>query len=81
MGITSTYAEHAKNTPDKLAIQTYNQKLTYLEWHEQIEKTAKWFHSLPSTNKTIGIYLPNGIPFSNFSQGLPPLAGLLCPSI
>ena len=69
MGITSTYAEHAKNTPDKIAIQTYNQKINYLDWHEQVGKTAKWFHSLPSTNKTIGIYLPNGIPFLQLFAG------------
>lgn len=69
MSITSTYAKHAKNTPDKIAIQTSNEKLTYRTWHEQVEKTARWLHSLSAPNKTIGIYLPNGIPFLQLFAG------------
>jgi long-chain acyl-CoA synthetase len=69
MNITSPYSNHAKNTPDKLAIQTINERLSYLEWHELVDKTANWFLSLHGTNKTIGIYMPNGLPFLQLFTG------------
>lgn len=67
--ITETYAKHALHFPDKVAIQTHNQLLSYREWHELIGKTANWLDSLSSTSKTLGILMPNGIPFLQLFTG------------
>ncbi|MDQ0219411.1 acyl-CoA synthetase [Peribacillus cavernae] len=64
--IISAYRNNAEQYPEKLAIKTRDQELNYREWHELISKTANWIDSLGSTNKTVGMLLPNGIPFLQF---------------
>lgn len=67
--ITETYPSFAKLSPNKIAIYTNNQQISYQEWNELINKTANWILSLLSESKTIGILLPNGIPFLLFFAG------------
>jgi long-chain acyl-CoA synthetase len=67
--ITDSFEKHALHFPDKLAFQMHNQKLNYREWYERIAKTANWLESLNLTNKTLGILLPNGIPFLQLFTG------------
>ncbi|HJV16798.1 MAG TPA: AMP-binding protein [Bacillales bacterium] len=67
--ITDTYKKYSLHFPDKTAIQTQNKRLSYFQWHEQICKTATWLHSLEFANKTLGILLPNGIPFLQLFTG------------
>ncbi|MCJ7841421.1 AMP-binding protein [Lederbergia sp. NSJ-179] len=64
--ITSTYA---KQYPEKLAIYTHEEKLSYRDWNRLVEQTANWFDSLQSSHKTVGMYLPNGIPFLQIFAG------------
>lgn len=67
--VTFTYAKHAIDFPDKVAIQTRSETLTYKEWYEQVCKTANWLNSIRCTNKKVGILLPNGIPFLQLFAG------------
>ena len=67
--ITENYLKHAEISPNKIAIQTQSEKITYAKWQELITKTANWLdsHNLPT--KTLGILLPNGIPFLQLFTG------------
>lgn len=67
--ITATYAKHAREFPDKIAIQVSNETITYKHWNELVEKTAGWLSSLKSTNQTLGIYLPNSMSFLQLFAG------------
>ncbi|WP_147534667.1 AMP-binding protein [Bacillus marasmi] len=67
--ITATYANHAFHSPEKIAIKTVQNSITYKEWNNLVEKTANWLTSLRSTNQILGIYLPNGIPFLQMFAG------------
>jgi long-chain acyl-CoA synthetase len=67
--ITDSYKTFAKLSPNKIAIHTNHQQISYQEWYELINQTANWLHSLHSENKTIGILLPNGIPFLQYFAG------------
>lgn len=67
--ITSPYSQHAQHFPDKIAIQSKDEVLTYREWDEAVRRTAEWFQTKSSKNKTVAIYLPNGIPFLQIFAG------------
>jgi long-chain acyl-CoA synthetase len=67
--ITESYKTFAKLSPNKIAIHTNHQQISYQEWYELINQTTNWLHSLHSENKTIGILLPNGIPFLQLFAG------------
>jgi long-chain acyl-CoA synthetase len=67
--ITESYKKFAQLFPDKIAIQTYNQQISYQGWNELIEQTANWLYSLQVTNKTLGILMPNSIPFLQLFVG------------
>lgn len=67
--ITDTYEMHAKQFPNKIAIHTMEQKISYQEWSDTIKKTALWLDTFQGSNETIGIFLPNGIPFLQFFAG------------
>ncbi|MFP5108443.1 AMP-binding protein [Neobacillus sp. C211] len=67
--ITESYKTFEKISPNKIAIHTNHQQISYQEWYELINQTANWLHSLHSENKTIGILLPNGIPFLQLFAG------------
>ncbi|WP_129691699.1 AMP-binding protein [Gottfriedia acidiceleris] len=67
--ITETYQKNAILSPDKIAIHTSNQQISYKEWNLLINQTANWLHSHRSITKTIGILLPNGISFLQMFAG------------
>ncbi|MFD0828264.1 AMP-binding protein [Neobacillus sp. M.A.Huq-85] len=67
--ITDLYANHAKKFPMKTAILTAGERITYQEWYERVCRTANWFGSFHSLNKTVAILLPNGIPFLQLFTG------------
>ncbi|PEJ59165.1 acyl-CoA synthetase [Bacillus sp. AFS002410] len=66
--ITETYKKFATLSPEKIAIHTSNQQISYKEWNQLINQTANWLHGQLNT-KTIGILLPNGIPFLQMFAG------------
>lgn len=68
-GITDTYSNHANKFPDKIAIQTQSEKISYSKWLELLDKTADWLDSLNLPTKTLAILLPNGIPFLQLFTG------------
>ncbi|MCQ6280455.1 AMP-binding protein [Bacillus sp. EB600] len=68
-GITETYAVNKVHFPNKIAIQTPTEQINYQTWYELVCKTANWLDSLHVTRKTIGILLPNGIPFLQLFAG------------
>jgi long-chain acyl-CoA synthetase len=64
--ITETYFRHS---PEKVAIHTLNERITYRTWLERVWKTANWLDSLKQTNQIVGILLPNGVPFLQLFTG------------
>lgn len=69
VSITETYIKHAQSSPEKIAIQTNNIKISYRAWHEMVSKTANWLDSLTIARPSIGIFLPNGVPFLQLFAG------------
>ncbi|ALC83607.1 MULTISPECIES: AMP-binding protein [Bacillus] len=67
--ITQTYDKHRQNQPERIAVQMGHESITYREWQELVAKTANWLTSLDKVNRTIGILLPNGIPFLQLFAG------------
>ncbi|MBM7652460.1 AMP-binding protein [Neobacillus cucumis] len=67
--ITESYDTSAKIFPNKIAIHTNHQQINYQKWSEWVNQTANWLSSLHSENKTIGILLPNGLPFLQLFAG------------
>jgi long-chain acyl-CoA synthetase len=67
--ITKTYAEHSINFPGKIAIETIEEKITYRKWYDLICKTANWFDSIQSSTNTVGLFMPNGVPFLQLFVG------------
>lgn len=67
--ITDSYANHVLHFPEKTAIHTQQHSVSYRDWDVNIRKTANWLDLLQSDSKTIGIYLPNGIPFLQLFTG------------
>ncbi|MBG9549728.1 AMP-binding protein [Bacillus firmus] len=67
--ITANIKKFAEESPDKAAIISKSQTLSYKEWSSLLCKTANWLHSLPVANKTAAILLPNGIPFLQLFTG------------
>jgi long-chain acyl-CoA synthetase len=65
--ITDTYVHHP---PDKIAVQTLHEKITYKDWQARVARTANWLDSLELTDtKIVGVLLPNGIPFLQMFTG------------
>lgn len=67
--ITSSYKNHILLRPDKIAVQTASEAITYSEWNGLICQTANWLHSITGIGKTIGIFMPNGAPFLQIFLG------------
>ncbi|WP_394139823.1 AMP-binding protein [Cytobacillus oceanisediminis] len=67
--ITSSIKEFAQQFPEKTAINSKNQTLTYADWYMLVSKTANWLHSFSFANKTISFLMPNGIPFLQLFAG------------
>lgn len=61
--ITNTYKRHSDTFPDKIAIKTSEETINFREWNELVCQTANWFQSVVSSNKYVGLFMPNGIPF------------------
>jgi long-chain acyl-CoA synthetase len=67
--ITDTYDKHALHSSEKNAIVTMDESISFRDWNEKVGKTANWLQSLLLENKTVGICLPNGIPFLQIFAG------------
>lgn len=67
--ITNTYDMHAKDHPEKMAIVTETEAISYPVWHDVVGRTANWLRSTLCTNKKVGLLLPNGIPFLRVFAG------------
>ena len=67
--ITSTYARHAEAHPDKIAIHTAGEQITYRAWHELVCRTANWFSEKIEGRGKVGLFVPNGIPFLQLFAG------------
>ncbi|MGM7719974.1 AMP-binding protein [Metabacillus sp. Hm71] len=63
MSITATYEMHARHFPDKIAIQTADESLSYQNWYQLICQTANWLASLQRANNIVGVFMQNGLPF------------------
>jgi len=67
--ITSSYQQQVIDNPEKIAIQTASQAVTYRDWNTVVCKTANWLHSITATRDAIGIFMPNSIAFLQLFTG------------
>ena len=67
--ITSSYQQQVIGNPDKIAIQTSSEAITYRDWNTVVCKTANWIHSITATRDAIGIFMPNSIAFLQLFTG------------
>ncbi|MFL0365762.1 AMP-binding protein [Pseudobacillus sp. 179-B 2D1 NHS] len=67
--ITSIYSEHVHRHPDQLAVKTPDREVSWREWHQLVLQTAGWLHSKEQENKTVGIFMSNGLPFLQLFAG------------
>ena len=49
--ITSSYKDIVHRNPDKIAIQTSSEAITYFEWNDIVCKTANWMNSITGTRR------------------------------
>ncbi|WP_338786853.1 AMP-binding protein [Metabacillus sp. FJAT-53654] len=75
--ITKTYSQHVRDFPEKIAIYTKKENITYRNWYERVTKTANWLDSFDCSTNTLGILLPNGIHFLQLFTGAS-TAGWIC---
>ena len=69
MKVTSTYRRHKERHPERLAIVTAEQRLTYREWHTLVQRTAAAFLKQPKKEKRVAIFLPNDALFLQLFAG------------
>jgi long-chain acyl-CoA synthetase len=69
MRVTSTYVKHKEQHPEKLAIVTTEQSLTYNEWYNVVQYTATTFSNQPNTKKRVAIFLANDVLFLQLFAG------------
>lgn len=67
--MTETYKDHALTSPDKLAVWTKEQRLSWAEWTKLVNQTVNWLDSLDAERKVVAFLLPNGIPFLQLFAG------------
>lgn len=67
--ITSSYQQQVIDNPDKIAIQTSFEAITYRDWYTTVCKTANWLHSITAPCDSIGIFMPNSIAFLQLFTG------------
>lgn len=67
--ITSSYHQQVIDNPDKVAIQTSSEAITYRDWNTVVCKTANWIHSITDTCDAVGIFMPNSISFLQLFTG------------
>lgn len=67
--ITSSYQQRVIDNPDKIAIQTSSEAITYRDWYTAVCKTANWLHSITAPCDSIGIFMPNSIAFLQLFTG------------
>lgn len=67
--ITETYKTHLNHQPDKVAIYTTTQEISYRVWYELVSQTANWLTSTVCEGGKVGILMPNGIPFLQLFAG------------
>ncbi|WP_085992276.1 AMP-binding protein [Oceanobacillus senegalensis] len=69
MKVTSTYAKHKHFHPERLAIVTADESLTYREWYILVHRTATAFLKQPEKKKRVAIFLPNDALFLQLFAG------------
>ncbi|MFC2949357.1 AMP-binding protein [Virgibacillus sediminis] len=69
MNIMETYQTHVGNCPDKPAIITTEQTLSYREWDRLVRQTAAAFAQEHATHRRVAIFLPNGHQFLQVFAG------------
>ncbi|RDW19712.1 AMP-binding protein [Oceanobacillus chungangensis] len=69
MKVTSTYRNHKESHPERLAIITAEQRLTYREWNKLVQQTAAAFVKQPQKEKRVAIFLPNDTLFLQLFAG------------
>lgn len=57
--ITETYQVFVNEDPEKIAVTTSTEKISYSQWHTWTNQTAHWLKSMQNEYKTVGILLPN----------------------
>jgi len=67
--ITSSYQQQVFVNPEKIAIQTSTESITYRDWNTVVCKTANWIQSITATSGVIGIFMPNSISFLQLFTG------------
>ena len=67
--VTSSYKQQVIDNPDKIAIQSSSEAITYRDWYTVVCKTANWIHSITATRDAVGIFMPNSIAFLQLFTG------------
>ncbi|WP_445492704.1 AMP-binding protein [Niallia sp. 03133] len=69
MRITSTYKKYAQTDYKRPAIITDNEKISYGDWLDLVQRTAASFFSEKAINKRVALFLPNGSLFLQLFAG------------
>ncbi|MDO8224363.1 acyl-CoA synthetase [Bacillus cabrialesii] len=69
MTITHTYSATAETSPDRVAIHTESEQITYRDWARLVSQTANWLRSLPNMPNRVAILLPNSPAFLQLFAG------------
>ncbi|WP_019241232.1 MULTISPECIES: AMP-binding protein [Bacillus] len=77
--ITHTYFNHQCHYPDRVAIKTLFEEITYQDFYKLVCKTANWLLSLQTEQNNIAISLPNGIPFLQLFAGAAKAGWIITP--
>lgn len=67
--ITGLYHRHVLRHPDKIAIRTATEEITYFEWNRIVCQTANWLTQITDAKETIGIFMPNHSGFLQLFSG------------
>lgn len=65
--ITAMFTQHP---PEKTAIQTADEVISYGDWQERVFRTADWIDSFAPGNAPIGIFMPAGSAFLQLFTGI-----------
>ncbi|KKI94039.1 acyl-CoA synthetase [Bacillus sp. SA1-12] len=63
MSITAAYEKNAQQFPEKVALQTEDESISYRNWYQLICQTANWLASIKRPNNVVGVFMQNGLPF------------------
>ncbi|QGQ47663.1 AMP-binding protein [Metabacillus sediminilitoris] len=69
MKITSTYKSFAERADNRIAIVTDDERVTYGDWLNLVQRTAASFYKETVINKRVALFLPNGRLFLQLFAG------------